>query len=127
MKRRFVYLLAFLVLLLTEILIGAFVRDAFIRPYLGDVLVTVLLCCLVRIFLPEGLLLPAWVFLAAAAIECVQLLGLPARLRLENTVLEIALGSTFDWKDVVCYAAGCIAFAAAERFYIRKERSTCNS
>jgi hypothetical protein len=58
------YFLWALVLLAAECLIGAFVRDAFIRPYVGDMLITVLLCCLMRVLLPNGSrLLPVWVFL----------------------------------------------------------------
>lgn len=46
MRRRGPYLLAFLLLLAAETAIGLFVRDRFVRPYLGDVLAAALLCCL---------------------------------------------------------------------------------
>lgn len=122
MKKRTGYILSFLALLLIECLIGAFMRDSFIRPYVGDMLVTVLLCCLVRCFRPEGSRwLPLWVFAFSAAVEVLQLLALPARLGLENTVLAIALGSTFDWKDILCYLIGCALFAAAEFFGTRRK------
>lgn len=42
------YALAFGLLLLLEALIAVFVHDRFVRPYLGDVLVVVLLYCLAR-------------------------------------------------------------------------------
>ena len=42
------YVLAAIGLLGVEICIALFVHDNFIRPYLGDVLVTELLCCLCR-------------------------------------------------------------------------------
>lgn len=109
------YFLWSLVLLAAECLIGAFVRDAFIRPYVGDMLITVLLCCLMRVLWPNGSrLLPVWVFLFSGALECGQLLDLPARLGLKGTVFAIILGSTFDWKDLLCYAVGCILFAVIE-------------
>jgi len=124
MKKRGQYLLWFLGLLAIECLIGAFVRDRFIRPYVGDLLVTVLLCCLVRVFFPEGSrLLPVWVFGFAAAVECSQLLNLPKLLGLEGTALALALGATFDWKDLLCYAAGCGLFALAESIWKQKEGS----
>ena len=83
---------------------------------MGDVLVTVLLCCLLRSIWPNGSpRLPVWVFGFSAAVECIQLLELPTRLGLESTVLGVILGSTFDWKDLVCYAVGCVLFALAER------------
>lgn len=38
MKKRLPYIIAFVILLVTEIYIGVFVHDKFIRPYVGDVL-----------------------------------------------------------------------------------------
>lgn len=118
MKKRLFYAGAFLLLLGAEVWIGVFVRDDLIRPYVGDLLVTVLLCCLCRIVLPDKCgLLPLWVFLFALGVECVQLLDLSA---LEGTVLGIILGSTFDWADILCYGMGCAAFWGAELF-LKKE------
>ena len=54
-KLRAAYLTAFLALLCIEILIGAFVHDAFVRPYVGDVLVVILIYCLIRIVKPTGI------------------------------------------------------------------------
>ena len=120
MKKRTVYLLCFILLLAIEVFIGAFVRDNFVRPYVGDVLVTALLCCLVRVFRPEGLYwLPAGVFAFAAAVECVQLVKIP---ELEGTLLGIILGSTFDWRDICCYASGCLIFAAGEGLFKNKSQ-----
>ena len=44
MKRRLPYLLAFVVVLLLEIIIALFVRDRFVRPYIGDYRFAVLFC-----------------------------------------------------------------------------------
>jgi len=114
MRRRLGYLLAFLAVLAIEICIGLFVRDRFIRPYAGDMLVTVLLCCLCRVVFPR--VSPALpVFLFAALVEGLQALNLVEKLGLQGSVLGIIMGATFDWKDILCYAFGCAAFAAAER------------
>ena len=110
---RIAYLLVFLGLLLVEICIALFVHDDFIRPYVGDVLVTVLLCCLSRAVLPK--LHPALpVFGVSLAAELWQWLGLTKRLGLEGTVLGVILGTTADWKDIMCYGMGCILFSTAE-------------
>ena len=53
-KLRIIYAITFFAVLLIEICIALFIRDDFIRPYIGDVLVTVLICALLRIFIPEG-------------------------------------------------------------------------
>lgn len=114
MKQRFGYLAVFLLVLMLEIFIGVFIQDDFIRPYVGDMLVTVLLCCLCRIIFPS--LFPAvLVFLFSAVVEGLQWLDLTDKLGLQGTVLGIIVGSTFDWKDILCYALGCIAFAVTER------------
>jgi len=112
LKRRLPYLIAFLVILAVEFCIGAFVHDRFIRPYVGDILVAVLLCCGVKAIWPRLPMAALWVLLVCLAAETVQLLDLPARLGLEGTVLEIAMGTTFDWKDLLCYLTGCALFAA---------------
>ena len=118
MKRcRIVYATAFLALLLAEIYIGLFVRDRFIRPYFGDVLVTILLCCLVRVAVPKGLrLLPVYVFAFATAVEVAQYFDVVALVGLEhNAFISTIVGRSFSWKDILCYAVGCAAFWAVER------------
>lgn len=117
MKKRLPYIISFFVVLAAEVLIGVFVRDDFIRPYVGDILVTVLLCCLCRCVKPEGMpLLPVWVLLFSVLVECAQLIEIPA---LDGTLLGIILGSTFDVADLVCYAVGCLLFVGAERYMKR--------
>lgn len=77
MKKRAVYAAGACILLAVEILIALFVRDSFVRPYGGDILVTVLLCCLLRAFFLFGIpYLPLGVFLFAAAVEFAQALGI---------------------------------------------------
>ncbi len=108
-KKRIVYLVATVVLFIVELLIALFVHDDFIRPYVGDVLVVVLLYTFVRIFIPEGVrLLPLWIFLFAAGVEVLQYFRLAEVLGLsDNRVLSVIIGSVFDWKDIVCYGVGC--------------------
>lgn len=112
MSRRF-YCGAFAALLAVEVCIALFVHDSFVRPYLGDVLVIVLLYCLGRG--PLGFrgrwLVPAVTALGAMA-ECLQYFRLADRLGLgERSVLRVILGSTFDWADLLCYAAGGLLLA----------------
>ena len=124
MKKRFGYAIAFLVLLITEILIALFVRDDFIRPYGGDILVTVLICAAVRIVFPTGIrFLPLWVFLFAAGVEIGQYFDFVTLLGLGNIAFfRILLGSTFSVADLLCYAAGCGLFWIGEKL-IRRSHS----
>ena len=116
-KTRLTYALLFLSVLLTEVLIALFVRDAFVRPYVGDMLVTLLICCFARIFFPTGVkLLPVYVFLFAAAVEVCQYFDIVKLFGLEgNRFISVLLGRTFSLADILCYAAGCILFFGVEK------------
>ncbi len=116
MKKRIPYIIAFLLLLLAEIYIGLFVRDRFIRPYFGDVLVTMLLCCLCRAVYPKGVrLLPVYVFAFSVFVEVTQYFDLVKLLGWENNALiSTLMGRSFAWADILCYGVGCAAFWAAE-------------
>ena len=120
-KLRLTYTFVFLALLCVEILIALFVRDNFIRPYVGDVLVTVLICCFMRIFIPRGVVaLPAYVFVFAAIVELCQYFDIVKLLGLEsNRFISIIIGRTFSFADLVCYAVGCLLFFCADRFIKR--------
>ena len=117
MKKRLVYLGLTFVLLAVEVLIALFVHDNFIRPYIGDVLVTVLICAFLRIFIPKGVkLLPLYVFIFAAGVEVLQYFRIVELLGLsDNRFFSILIGSVFDVKDVVCYGIGCVIFFFGEK------------
>ncbi len=121
-NRRILYLLIFCGLLGVEVGIALFVNDAFVRPYVGDMLVTLLLCCLFRVIVPDKVpLLPVYVFVFAACVEIGQYFDLVALLGLaDNRIISIALGRTFSWMDLVCYAVGCVAAFALDQTIIRK-------
>ena len=42
MKKRIFYIISFLVIFCIEVFIALYIRDSFIRPYMGDALVVVL-------------------------------------------------------------------------------------
>ena len=122
MKKRVVYAAGACILLAAEILIALFVRDSFIRPYGGDILVTVLLCCLLRAFFLFGIpYLPLGVFLFAAAVEFAQALGIAKLIPEGWTAVRIIVGSSFSVWDLVCYAVGCVLFWGAERLILRSK------
>lgn len=117
-KKRLKYGIGFLILLITEVIIALYVHDAIIRPYVGDMLVVILIYCFLRVIVPTGhRWLPLWIFLFAAGIECLQYFHLVQVLGLQDHEFwRIAIGSTFDIKDIVCYGAGCILLEIFSHF-----------
>ncbi len=111
------YALAFAAILVIEILIALFVRDSFIRPYGGDILVTILICCFVRmIFMGKIPLLPLWVFLFAVVVEVLQYFDIVSILGLGDIKFFVVLiGNSFSVVDILCYAIGCLLFHLREK------------
>lgn len=109
LKLRICYAAATLIFLAVEVFIALFVHDDFVRPYIGDVLVVIVVYTIVRIIVPEKCaLLPLFVFIFAVGVEVLQYFDLVTLLGLENNrFLKILLGSVFDLKDIMCYAIGC--------------------
>ena len=105
---RIKYTIAFVLLLFVEVLIALYIHDDFVRPYVGDMLVVIVLYCFVRIFIPYRCsLLPLYLFIFATGIEILQYFRLVQVLGLENnTFLRILIGSVFDIKDIGCYGVG---------------------
>lgn len=121
-KLRLIYAVIFAILLFAEILIALFVHDKFVRPYIGDVLVTILLCCLCRTIFPKGAsALPVWVFVFAALVEVAQYFEIVRLMGWEdNAFLSTVAGTTFSAVDLICYGVGCFLFRIAEKVVWKK-------
>ena len=115
-KLRFTYCGIFIILLVSEVVIALFVNDRFIRPYVGDILVIGVICAFFRMFVPDRIrTLPLLTSAFAAGVELLQYFDFVSLLGLaENPVLSVALGRTFDFKDIICYIVGGILFYSAE-------------
>lgn len=116
-KLRIIYAIILVILFITEVLIALFVHDDFIRPYVGDVLVTILICCFCRIIIPKGVpALPIYVFVFATLVEIAQYFDIVKLLGLENNLLvSTVMGRTFSFVDLVCYGVGCLFFIVIEK------------
>ncbi len=110
------YLCAALVVLLLETAIALSMDSGFVREYVGDVLVVVLVYCLVRSFARTTTrLLPLYVLAFAVLVEVLQGLGLVELLGLGDVaVARAVLGTTFDLADIGCYVVGCAALTVFE-------------
>jgi hypothetical protein len=111
-----------MLLLLTEIAIAVFVHDGIIRPYIGDLLVVILIYCFIRSFY----LKPVWttaiaVLLFAYTIEILQYLRIVELLGLGHSrFANIIIGNVFVWMDMLMYTAG-IAIVLLVEYRFRKQ------
>lgn len=116
-RLRIGYGLAALLIFGVEVLIALFVRDRFIRPYGGDILVTLLICCVIRTVLPQKYRLPiaGGVLVFAILVEVGQCFGLVYLLGLGHIeFFRILIGTGFSWWDMVCYGVGCLVFVGVD-------------
>ena len=121
-RKRLLFAVSAVILLVIEILIGLFVRDSFVRPYLGDTIVVILLWCIIRIVIPDRCVwLSGAVFLFAVIVEVSQIFPLCDLLGIRNGLIRTLMGTSFAWGDIVAYLAGCLITGAID-FFLIKER-----
>ena len=111
------YALAALAVFLIEVAIALWVRDRFVRPYLGDVLAVVLVYLTLRAVTPLRVVPAALLALAVGvlveigqAIHLLDWLGLA-----DHRVAAVVFGASFSVGDLVCYAAGAALVLMLER------------
>jgi hypothetical protein len=104
-------------LLAVELVIAVAVHDSFVRPWLGDSLAVLLVYAALRaVTRLEPFPAAALAFCVAALIEFGQFIGLLNILGFEGSmVARTLLGTGFDPKDFIAYAAGALAAVALER------------
>jgi len=123
MNKRITFAFISLHLLGIEILIGLFAHG-WIRSYLGDVLVVILIYTLIRtvsINKPsKWYVLPTAILIFSFAVEFLQLWGFCDRFGIENRLLMIIIGTGFSYIDLICYVIGLLPCYLVE--YFRKKQ-----
>ena len=111
MNKRLIYGLASLILLGIEILIGLY-AGGWVRSYLGDVLVVILLYTLFRTIClnkpSRWYVLPTAILIFSFIVEFLQLWGFCDRFGITNNLLRIIIGTGFSYIDLISYAIGII-------------------
>lgn len=102
------YFVAAIVLFVIEVLIALYVTDRIIRPYVGDLLVVILMYCFLRSFLKVSVAVTALVVLLFAYfVEWLQYLNLVRALGWQHSKLaNVVLGNHFEWIDMLAYTLG---------------------
>lgn len=122
LKKRLLFLAAFIFLFIVEVLIALYVHDDFVRPYVGDMIVTVLVWSFARIVFPQKFrLMSLYVMIFATLIEVGQYFNYVDVLGITNPVLVTMMGTSFAWADIACYAVGCVVAAVSDYFLFRKK------
>jgi len=117
------YFALFILVFTIECLIALYVHDNFIRPYLGDVLVVILIYCFVKSFVNLPVLTAAVAVLVFAfIIEFLQFLNTVEKLHLEkNKIASTVIGTSFSWMDILMYVVGIAIVIAVEKYLFKKE------
>ncbi len=109
---------------LVELMIALFVRDSFVRPFVGDVLVVVLIYLFIRVFLEcrkvplvAGVLVFAWAIEVGQYFNLVSIIGLQ-----EFRVARVVIGSTFDVMDLLAYSAGAFLLILPEMQFLKRKK-----
>lgn len=115
------FLLAVLIFFI-EVCIALYVHDDFVRPYIGDVLVVILIYCAVKSFfnwpvLPVALSVLAFSF----GVETLQYFNFVEKIGLEKSNLaRIIIGTSFAWLDLLTYIIGIGIVLFVEKFILKK-------
>lgn len=111
------YFILTVLLFLIEVGIALFVKDNFIRPYFGDVLVVILIYCFLKSFFKWSVLNTSiTVLLFAFGVETLQYFTIVEKLQLQdNSLAKTVIGTSFAWEDIIAYVVGIVMVIVAER------------
>lgn len=117
------------ILFIIEVLIAVYVRDRFIRPYMGDVLVVILIYCFIKSFTRLPVIPVAiGVLLFAFTVEILQYLRIVEVLGLEdNKLARIIIGTDFAWLDLLTYVAGIMIVIIVEQIAENKRNKSADN
>lgn len=105
------YFLATIFIFLVEVVIATVLNHQFfIRAYLGDVIVVVLLYTFVKsFFIIDNTKLILGIFAFSCLIEFAQFFNIAEKLGFKpGSLMYIVIGNSFSWIDILCYGAGCL-------------------
>jgi len=118
MKFNRTYFLLAVALFMIEVAIAAYMDDAVVRPYFGDLLVVILIYCAIKTFIDSAPVKTAIaVFIFACLIEVsqyyhlVQLLGWG-----RSSTATTVMGTFFSFVDILMYALGTLVIIGAETY-----------
>ncbi len=102
------YFIVFLMLFVIELIIAKFIKQPFIRYWLGDLLIVLMIYYFIKsIIKAKPIQIAIGVLTFAYAVEFLQRSQLLDLLNLRNNkVANLILGTTFSWSDMLAYTIG---------------------
>jgi hypothetical protein len=102
------YFFLALLIFMIEVLIALYIHDDFIRPYVGDFLVVILIYCVLKsIWNTSYLVVAVSTLLFSYFVEFTQYLKLINLLGWQNSrIAPLFLGTSFSWIDIIAYTLG---------------------
>jgi hypothetical protein len=106
-----------------EVVIALLVHESFVRPYIGDVLVVILIYCFLKSFLQLPVLTAtAVVLLFSFTVEFLQFANIVKKLGLgESKTARIIIGTSFSWLDLLSYTVGIFIVIVVEKHWLKKK------
>ena len=116
------YFILTILIFCVEVLIALYVHDTIIRPYIGDLLVVVLLYCFAKSFLDTPVFATAIsVLVFSYIVEILQYFKIVNILGFQNSAIaRIIIGTSFAWIDLVAYTLGIVLVLFVEKIMIGK-------
>ncbi len=122
-NKRIYYWFGFIILLTIEIFIASYIKDDFIRPYLGDFLVVILIYCFLmaisQLSVLKGIIT---VLVFSFAVEFFQLINIVKVLQYQPPkIVMVILGSSFSVWDLLAYSLGlftCLILEYSRNIYM---------
>lgn len=116
------YFIGSILLFIIEVLTALYAHDQIIRPFIGDLLVVILLYCLSKSFLNTNVFITSIAVLVFAyLIETLQYFQLVHLLGLDDSKLaNIIISNYFAWMDILMYTLG-IAIVLMVEYGINKK------
>lgn len=110
-----------IILFVIEICIAIFVNDAFVRPFLGDVIVVWFVYYFLRSFIAiKPIYIAVFTLFFSFAVEIGQYFKLIEILGLqEYKWARIVIGTSFSWWDLICYVVGFLLLFVFDK-HLRK-------
>lgn len=116
MSPRIIYFSVFIGILAVEVCIALFMRDAFIRPYFGDFLATILVYVAIRGFtsfsVRNSLIISLIISYSVETLQAVNVLDFIGFN--SNEAVSVIMGSSFDWGDMLAYTVAGLSILLFE-------------